>query len=130
MTATGERLIVPLAKVEIESGQGKHVELVEVLDKLPVDCLLGRSSFGQTLSKENVLKQWELARARTAPSSPIPIIFPFFPFYFCVPTPKIDFFGGEGVTKIPIIYVPLYVCLLYTSPSPRDLSTSRMPSSA
>ena len=27
--------------------------------------------------------------------------------------------GGDG-----------YVCLLYTSPSPRDLSTSRMPSSA
>ena len=25
---------------------------------------------------------------------------------------------------------PLWVCLLYTSPSPRDLSTSRMPSSA
>ena len=24
----------------------------------------------------------------------------------------------------------IYVCLLYTSPSPRDLSTSRMPSSA
>ena len=26
--------------------------------------------------------------------------------------------------------VPINVCLLYTSPSPRDLSTSRMPSSA
>ena len=26
--------------------------------------------------------------------------------------------------------VKLYICLLYTSPSPRDLSTSRMPSSA
>ena len=26
--------------------------------------------------------------------------------------------------------VPSYICLLYTSPSPRDLSTSRMPSSA
>ena len=25
---------------------------------------------------------------------------------------------------------PFYTCLLYTSPSPRDLSTSRMPSSA
>ena len=25
---------------------------------------------------------------------------------------------------------PLHICLLYTSPSPRDLSTSRMPSSA
>ena len=27
-------------------------------------------------------------------------------------------------------YVELWFCLLYTSPSPRDLSTSRMPSSA
>ena len=26
--------------------------------------------------------------------------------------------------------IPYYYCLLYTSPSPRDLSTSRMPSSA
>ena len=26
--------------------------------------------------------------------------------------------------------VEAYICLLYTSPSPRDLSTSRMPSSA
>ena len=31
---------------------------------------------------------------------------------------------GSGVT------VENYNCLLYTSPSPRDLSTSRMPSSA
>jgi len=29
-----------------------------------------------------------------------------------------------------VIVVPLAACLLYTSPSPRDLSTSRMPSSA
>ena len=26
--------------------------------------------------------------------------------------------------------IPVVYCLLYTSPSPRDLSTSRMPSSA
>ena len=32
-----------------------------------------------------------------------------------------------GIT--PIVRVPDF-CLLYTSPSPRDLSTSRMPSSA
>ena len=32
----------------------------------------------------------------------------------------------EGILK----YEPLASCLLYTSPSPRDLSTSRMPSSA
>ena len=45
-------------QIRIEERE-KHVELVGVLDKLPVDCLLGRSSFGQTLSKENLLKQWE-----------------------------------------------------------------------
>ena len=28
------------------------------------------------------------------------------------------------------VTIPNYSCLLYTSPSPRDLSTSRMPSSA
>ena len=28
------------------------------------------------------------------------------------------------------LYTGSYICLLYTSPSPRDLSTSRMPSSA
>ena len=29
-----------------------------------------------------------------------------------------------------MVFVLIQVCLLYTSPSPRDLSTSRMPSSA
>ena len=31
---------------------------------------------------------------------------------------------------MPLIFAMTYDCLLYTSPSPRDLSTSRMPSSA
>ena len=35
---------------------------------------------------------------------------------------------GEGeLDQAPMLYIG---CLLYTSPSPRDLSTSRMPSSA
>jgi len=34
--------------------------------------------------------------------------------------------GGFTVTNTG----PIMICLLYTSPSPRDLSTSRMPSSA
>ena len=59
LTAEGERLTVPLANVEFDSKEGKHVELIEVLDKLPVDCLLGRSSFGKTLSRQNILEQWE-----------------------------------------------------------------------
>ena len=31
---------------------------------------------------------------------------------------------------IPVEWDDLYICLLYTSPSPRDGATSRMPSSA
>mgnify|MGYP003330279739 CR=1 FL=1 len=33
-------------------------------------------------------------------------------------------------TKLPQIYVDALNCLLYTSPSPRDRTRSRMPSSA
>ena len=39
--------------------------------------------------------------------------------------------GNCGVTFAPVKTEDIsYFCLLYTSPSPRDLSTSRMPSSA
>ena len=38
--------------------------------------------------------------------------------------------GKFDQDSIPTGVVELQVCLLYTSPSPRDLSTSRMPSSA
>ena len=39
--------------------------------------------------------------------------------------------GEEGYSEVkPFVEVYVNVCLLYTSPSPRDLSTSRMPSSA
>ena len=38
---------------------------------------------------------------------------------------------GHTLTKVVDDFVKDYkACLLYTSPSPRDLSTSRMPSSA
>ena len=36
----------------------------------------------------------------------------------------------QSTDELQIFYEKDYVCLLYTSPSPRDLSTSRMPSSA
>ena len=36
----------------------------------------------------------------------------------------------QGFFAAAIVLALLCVCLLYTSPSPRDLSTSRMPSSA
>ena len=45
-------------------------------------------------------------------------------------------YGGDGTVKRPELNQDISdekwneFCLLYTSPSPRDLSTSRMPSSA
>ena len=40
------------------------------------------------------------------------------------------FAGGYGLRGTIRLLLEDYGCLLYTSPSPRDLSTSRMPSSA
>ena len=37
---------------------------------------------------------------------------------------------GKAQSLVPCSYKRRKICLLYTSPSPRDLSTSRMPSSA
>ena len=37
---------------------------------------------------------------------------------------------GEAVQQSGLSRSEFFICLLYTSPSPRDLSTSRMPSSA
>ena len=49
--------------------------------------------------------------------------------------PLEQFLNDEDITEIMVnnhreIFVEKKGCLLYTSPSPRDLSTSRMPSSA
>ena len=38
--------------------------------------------------------------------------------------------AAEFATPENVNFMASYACLLYTSPSPRDLSTSRMPSSA
>ena len=39
--------------------------------------------------------------------------------------------AGVGKTEVALVLAEMHdTCLLYTSPSPRDLSTSRMPSSA
>ena len=38
--------------------------------------------------------------------------------------------GAQATPKVATLIKKYGICLLYTSPSPRDLSTSRMPSSA
>ena len=39
-------------------------------------------------------------------------------------------FQSEGPSKMPKVVTDQFTCLLYTSPSPRDRTRSRMPSSA
>ena len=51
LTATGERIVIPLAWVEIKVQQGTYKELVGVIENLPVDCLLGRSSYGRVITR-------------------------------------------------------------------------------
>ena len=49
------------------------------------------------------------------------------------PNNKVLLLEAGGKDNYPWIHIPVgyyKTCLLYTSPSPRDLSTSRMPSSA
>ena len=52
--------------------------------------------------------------------------------YNCDPSQPEDWDDDTVVKygKINVEDIPTQICLLYTSPSPRDLSTSRMPSSA
>ena len=51
--------------------------------------------------------------------------------FFLGPKWAPNFRGDSDLSILPLLWGTLYIsCLLYTSPSPRDLSTSRMPSSA
>ena len=43
---------------------------------------------------------------------------------------RVQHYGYKYDYKARTVTQDSYICLLYTSPSPRDLSTSRMPSSA
>ena len=68
------------------------------------------------------------------PTDPLPIILHIIGRLTC---PIMCFFIAEGyhytrdIKKYTArLFVFAVICLLYTSPSPRDLSTSRMPSSA
>ena len=48
----------------------------------------------------------------------------------CEEDTDVDAVIVEAIDEIEELREQVNICLLYTSPSPRDLSTSRMPSSA
>ena len=49
---------------------------------------------------------------------------------FLLLTAALVYRAGLDESKVQIAVILIYICLLYTSPSPRDISGSRMPSSA
>ena len=59
---------------------------------------------------------------------------PFKPFYDAIIGPIAEFLGPQDdeliIVPDGVLCFTPWACLLYTSPSPRDLSTARMPSSA
>ena len=59
LLANGESISVPLAKVRIDKHNKSYVETVGVVDNLPVDCLLGRPSYGKSLDRQDVINHWE-----------------------------------------------------------------------
>ena len=61
-------------------------------------------------------------------SAPTPNLQPATPIF--VPRAFIDIAGKAALHSDPHRFALLYCCLLYTSPSPRDRTRSRMPSSA
>ena len=51
-------------------------------------------------------------------------------YFGSFPNPERLAYGLSGLPKINLYQVLFAICLLYTSPSPRDRTRSRMPSSA
>ena len=89
-------------------GSGKVRELVEIVQATGADTVVfdGELSPGQMVALEEALKVKVIDRTMLI----------------------LDIFAQHAKSKEGKAQVSL--CLLYTSPSPRDLSTSRMPSSA
>ena len=75
-------------------------------------------------SRRLIVSAWNVAEV---PKMALPPCHAFFQFY--VAEGKLSCQLYQRSADI-FLGVPFNICLLYTSPSPRDLSTSRMPSSA
>ena len=81
----------------------------------------------KTISSEGDIKKSNLSFFRDGflVAGTSPKAWMFFPFIF----PQFIDFNSNLLAQFVILIIT-YICLLYTSPSPRDISGSRMPSSA
>ena len=119
-----EQLILPYIELDIEYYDLGMASRDVTNDQITVDCAEAIKKYNVGIKcatitpDEDRMKEFKLKRMYKSPNGTIRNIV------------------GGTVFREPIImknvprYVPSWTCLLYTSPSPRDLSTSRMPSSA
>jgi len=97
------------------------IRIVDKLDKIGEDRVLSELQSSLNLPRELALRCLALAKIRTTDLSFID---------------QVQALGiksnllKKGLEELAFVIDALSSCLLYTSPSPRDLSTSRMPSSA
>ena len=100
---------------EAESGQTVTVNYTGTLENgEQFDTSYGRAPFPFPLGGGRVIKGWDEGVAGMKVGGKRKLVIP----------PELGY-GSRNMGPIPA-----NSCLLYTSPSPRDLSTSRMPSSA
>ena len=86
------------------------------------------ASFIGSLVTINFKDPWYSQLVKSDFNPPDWIFAPVWTTLYLMMTVAIWFFWHSKSRDMNTIYI--YFCLLYTSPSPRDLSTSRMPSSA
>ena len=94
-----------------EPHQFPNDDLVEI-------AFAGRSNVGKSSAINAICNRRKLARTSKQPGRTQQIN-----FFSMGDKARLADLPGYGFAQVPF-------CLLYTSPSPRDLSTSRMPSSA
>ena len=96
---------------------------------------VGKSSLLNAITKQNVSIVSEIAGTTTDPVEKPMELLPIGPVLF-VDTAGVDDVGALGAQRIEKTHLAIartdvgVLCLLYTSPSPRDRQKSRMPSSA
>ena len=102
-----------------DSGPGEHPSQA-LLDFYTIDKEFSRQ--GKTLKGAHVLMTGDLKYGRTVHSL-IKLLALYAPM-------RVTLVAPPGLEMPNHLIERVSRCLLYTSPSPRDLSTSRMPSSA
>ena len=129
--------LIRLCEIDELSTESIHnkIELVKTFEQCP-KCgeymIIKIGKYGPFLvcpnphcSKRRSIKKWDRIKTHIlCPKCGHPMVF--------IWGSKGSFLGCSGYPKCKVMlpYAGSKICLLYTSPSPRDLSTSRMPSSA